>query len=44
MNADLLKKYRWHLITIVSLYVAISLWLFFFTNYPQSVPFEYEIH
>ena len=44
MIADLVKKYRWHIITIVSVYVAISLWLFFFTDSPQSVPFEYEIH
>ena len=40
----LLKKYRWHLLTIVALYAAISLWLFFFTESPQTVPFEYEIH
>ena len=44
MIADLLQKDRWHLITIVSLYVAISLWLFFFTDSPQSVPFECDIH
>ncbi len=44
MIADLFKKHRWHLITIVPLYVAISLWLFFFADSPQSVPFEYEIH
>ncbi len=44
MIADLLKKYRWHLITIGSLWVAISLWSFFFTDSPQSVPLEYEIH
>lgn len=40
----LLKKYRWHLLTIVALYAVISLWLFFFTESPQTVPFEYEIH
>ena len=44
MIADLLKKYRWHIITTVSLYVAISLWLFFFTDSPQSIRFESEIH
>ena len=44
MIADIHKNYRWHLITTVSVYVAISLWLFFFTDSPQSVPFEYEIH
>jgi hypothetical protein len=44
MIADLLKRYRWHLITIESLYVVISLWLRFITGFPQSVPFEYEIH
>ena len=40
----LLKKYKWHLVTIVVIYGAISLWLFFFTDAPQNVPFEYEIH
>ena len=44
MIADFLKEYRWHLITIVSLYVVISLWFFFFTDSLLSVPFEYEIH
>jgi len=32
------------LLAIVGLYAAISLWLFYFTDSPQSVPFEYEIH
>jgi hypothetical protein len=41
---ELLKKYKWHLVTIVVIYGAISLWLFFFTDSPQKVPFEYEIH
>jgi hypothetical protein len=44
MIADFLKKCRRHLITIESLYVVISLWLRFITGFPQSVPFEYEIH
>jgi len=40
----LLKKYKWYLITIVALYAGISLWLFFLTDAPQSVPFEYQIN
>jgi hypothetical protein len=44
MIRELLRRYRWHLVTIVALYAAITLWLFFFTDSPQSVPFEYEIH
>jgi hypothetical protein len=44
MIRDLLQKYKWHLVTIVLLYSAITIWLFFFTDSPQSVPFEYEIH
>ncbi len=44
MIGGLLKKYKWYLIAIVVLYAAISVWLFFFTNSPQTVPFEYEIH
>ncbi len=41
---ELLKKYRWYLIAVVVLYAAITLWLFFFTEAPQNVPFEYEVH
>ena len=44
MIRELLAKYKWHLVTIVVFYAAISLWLFFFTDSPQSVPFEYEVH
>jgi hypothetical protein len=44
MAGALIRKYKWHLLVIVGLYAAISLWLFFFTDSPQSVPFEYEIH
>ena len=43
MIGGLIKKYKWYLITIVTLYAVISLWLFFFTDTPQRVPFEYEI-
>ncbi len=43
MIPALLKKYRWHLAAIVAIYAAITLWLFFFTESPQTVPFEYEI-
>jgi hypothetical protein len=44
MAGALIRKYKWALLAIVGLYAAISLWLFFFTDSPQSVPFEYEIH
>jgi hypothetical protein len=40
---SLLTKYKWHLLVIVGIYAAVTLWLFFFTDSPQSVPFEYEI-
>ena len=41
---ELIKKYRWYLVAIVALYAAITLWLFYFTDAPQNVPFEYEVH
>ncbi len=41
--SGLRKEYRWHLLEIVMLYAAISLWLFFLTDSPQTVPFEYEV-
>jgi hypothetical protein len=44
MAGALIRKYKWALLVIVGLYAAISLWLFFFTDSPQTVPFEYEIH
>ena len=44
MIRSLLRRYKWHLIVIVLLYAAISLWLFFLTDAPQSVPFEYQIN
>jgi hypothetical protein len=43
MIAEFIKKYKWYLVTTVALYAAITLWLFFFTDSPQTVPFEYEI-
>lgn len=44
MLREFIKKYKWYLISLLLLYAAISLWLFFFTDSPQTVPFEYEIH
>ena len=44
MIRDLLRRYKRHLVTNVVLYSAITIGLFFFTDSPQSVPFEYEIH
>ena len=40
---ELLRKYKWHLIVIVGIYAGISFWLFFLTDSPQTVPFEYEV-
>lgn len=40
---DLLKKYRWYLIVSILVYAAVSLWLFFATDTPQAVPFEYQV-
>lgn len=37
-------KYKWYLISVFALYLAISVWLFFFTEAPQEVPFEYQVH
>jgi len=39
---EFLKKYRWYLIGLVVIYAAVSLWLFFLTDTPQEVPFEYQ--
>ena len=39
-----LKKYRWYILTMITLYAGISLWLFFLTESPQTVPFEYQVN
>jgi hypothetical protein len=44
MAIELIKKYKWYLVGLVVLYATVSLWLFFFTDSPQAVPFEYEVH
>ena len=44
MIRGFLKKYKWHLVTLVLVYAAITLWLFFLTDAPQTVPFEYQVH
>ena len=41
---DFIKRYRWYLIGMVALYASISLWLFFMTDSPQAVPFEYQVN
>ena len=41
---EFIKKYRWYLIGMVALYAAISFWLFFMTDSPQAVPFEYQVN
>jgi hypothetical protein len=40
---EFLTKYKWQLIGVLCLYVSISLWLFFATDSPQAVPFEYQV-
>ena len=37
------KKYRWYLVVSIVVYAAVSLWLFFATDTPQAVPFEYQV-
>jgi len=37
------RKYRWYLIVSVLVYAAVSMWLFWATDSPQNVPFEYQI-
>ena len=41
---EFLKKYRWHLVSMVALYAAITIWLFFLTDSAQNVPFEYQVN
>jgi hypothetical protein len=40
---ELAKKYKWTLFGIVCVYVVVALWLFFATDSPQEVPFEYQV-
>ncbi len=40
---QLLKKYRWYILVSILVYAAVSLWLFFATEAPQEVPFEYQV-
>lgn len=40
---EIVRKYKRRLLGLVLLYVAISLWLLFVTDSPQSVPFEYQL-
>ena len=41
---EFLSKYRWYIAAMVILYAGISLWLFFLTDSPQAVPFEYQVN
>jgi hypothetical protein len=43
MIGRFLKKYRWYLLGLLVVYVAVSLWLVFLTDSPQEVPFEYQL-
>jgi hypothetical protein len=40
---ELLRRYKWYLIVSLVAYAAISFWLFFVTESPQNVPFEYQV-
>ncbi len=44
MIGEFIRKYKWYLIVLVCFYAAISVWLFFLTDSPQSVPFEYQVN
>ena len=41
---EFLKKYRWYLLSMLAVYAFISIWLFFLTDSPQNVPFEYQVN
>ncbi|MEE2663777.1 MAG: hypothetical protein VX681_06635 [Myxococcota bacterium] len=41
---EFLRKYRWYIVSLVLLYAALSLWLFFLTDSPQAVPFGYQVN
>ncbi len=41
---EFMKKYRWYIVSLVLLYAGVSLWLFFLTDSPQAVPFEYQVN
>jgi len=44
MIREFIRKYRWYLIGIVCIYIAVSLWLLLFTDSPQNVPFVYQVN
>lgn len=44
MAGGLIKKYKWHLVVLVVLYAAFSVWLFVATDVPQGGHFDYEIN
>jgi uncharacterized membrane protein YqhA len=39
----LLWRYRWLLVAVVCVYVAVSLLLLYLTSSPQAVPFQYQV-
>lgn len=43
MIRDFLYRYRWYLIVSLLFYVAITVWLYFLTDHPQTTPFEYQV-
>lgn len=38
-----LYRYRWYLIGSLLVYAAITFWLFYLTDRPQTAPFEYQV-
>jgi hypothetical protein len=43
MIRDFLRRYRWYLIVSLLVYAAITFWLFYLTDRPQTMPFEYQV-
>jgi hypothetical protein len=39
-----LARYKWHLLILLGIYAAVTFWLFFMTDAPQTVPFEYQVN
>jgi hypothetical protein len=40
---DFLRRYKWYLIASLVIYLGVSIWLFFATDQPQAVPFQYQV-
>jgi len=38
-----LYRYRWWLLASLLVYAALTFWLFYLTDTPQTTPFEYQV-